>query len=224
MNQIKLMVFDMAGTTIKEDNVVYKTIHQTLSDNNIDISLEDVLKHGAGKEKLTAIKEILSMKKIKKEGLAEHIFESFKTDLEQNYNNYDIKVFNGTKPTFDALKVQDIKIALNTGYNRETATKLLKRVNLKVGQDIDTLVTADDVKKGRPHPDMIIKAMKDTGISSANYVVKIGDSVIDIEEGKSAKCKYTIGLTSGAQNADQLQTAQPDYIFDTIEEVLTIIK
>ena len=224
MNQIKLMVFDMAGTTIKEDNVVYKTIHQTLTDNNIDISLEDVLKHGAGKEKLTAIKEILALKEIKQDGLAERIFELFKTALEQNYNNYDIKAFNGTKPTFDALKVQDIKIALNTGYNRETATKLLERVNLKVGKDIDVLITADDVEKGRPYPDMIIKAMKDTGVSSADYVVKIGDSVIDIEEGKSANCKYTVGLTSGAQNADQLQTAQPDYIFDTIEEVLTIIK
>ena len=48
---IKLIIFDMAGTAINEDNLVYKTIQSTLIDHNVDVDLETVLRLGAGKEK-----------------------------------------------------------------------------------------------------------------------------------------------------------------------------
>ena len=48
---IKLVVFDMAGTTVDEDNVVYKTVRDAINAAGYEFSLEQVLTHGAGKEK-----------------------------------------------------------------------------------------------------------------------------------------------------------------------------
>ena len=49
--KIKMVVFDMAGTTVDEDNVVYKTLQEAIVKHSIPVTLEEVLSHGAGKEK-----------------------------------------------------------------------------------------------------------------------------------------------------------------------------
>jgi len=58
---IKMVVFDMAGTTVDEDNVVYKTLQHTINNAGYDFTLEQVLATGAGKEKLKAIKDIIAL-------------------------------------------------------------------------------------------------------------------------------------------------------------------
>ncbi len=60
MKAIKMVVFDMAGTTVNENNVVYKTLHKAITDAGFSVSLDEVLEQGAGKEKLQAVKSILS--------------------------------------------------------------------------------------------------------------------------------------------------------------------
>ena len=61
--KIKMVVFDMAGTTVDEDNVVYKTLQEAIVKHSIPVTLEEVLSHGAGKEKLQAILDILDQTK-----------------------------------------------------------------------------------------------------------------------------------------------------------------
>ncbi|MBC7424794.1 MAG: HAD family hydrolase, partial [Ferruginibacter sp.] len=56
---IKMVVFDMAGTTVNEDNVVYKTLRKAINEAGFNFTLGQVLEQGAGKEKLQAIKSIL---------------------------------------------------------------------------------------------------------------------------------------------------------------------
>ncbi|RYY37415.1 MAG: HAD family hydrolase, partial [Sphingobacteriaceae bacterium] len=54
-------------------------------------------------------------------------------------------------------------------------------------------------------------------------VIKVGDSIIDIEEGQNAGCALSIGITTGAHTPAQLQSANPDYIIDNLMELLPII-
>ncbi len=59
MDVVKMVVFDMAGTTVNENNVVYKTLRRAINEAGFPVTLEDVLAEGAGKEKLQAVKSIL---------------------------------------------------------------------------------------------------------------------------------------------------------------------
>jgi phosphoglycolate phosphatase-like HAD superfamily hydrolase len=54
-------------------------------------------------------------------------------------------------------------------------------------------------------------------------VIKVGDSKIDIEEGKNANCLFTIGVTTGAQTRQQLLEANPDYIMDDLNDLITLL-
>jgi phosphoglycolate phosphatase-like HAD superfamily hydrolase len=89
--------------------------------------------------------------------------------------------------------------------------------------EFDGLITATDVAHNRPYPDMIWLAMKQFGISDAREVAKVGDSVIDIEEGVNAGCSVNIGITTGAHTRQQLQSVKPDYIIDNLLELLPLI-
>lgn len=213
----------MAGTTVNEDNVVYKTVRDAVNARGFDFSLEEVLAVGAGKEKLQAIRSVLALRNIADETLAQEIFASFNQMLDIAYASLDVTEQPQATELFKELHSKGIQVALNTGYNRQVAENLVQKIGWKIGTDIDTLVTASDVPNNRPHPDMIFHAMQQLGIHDAAEVVKVGDSGIDIEEGKNSGCALSIGITTGAQTYEQLSDAHPDYVIDQLMELLEVL-
>jgi phosphonatase-like hydrolase len=221
---IKMVVFDMAGTSVDEDNVVYKTLQQVINDAGYNFSLEQVLAVGAGKEKLQAIKDIVNLNaKPQEDKLAEKLYVIFDKALAKAYDAIELKPQEGAADLFKTLQQKNIRVVLNTGYNDATARGILKKLHWQEGEQIDGLVTASDVSNNRPQPDMILMAMERFGITDATEVAKIGDSIIDIEEGQNAGCGLSIGITTGAHTAAQLATANPDYIIHHLVELLPII-
>jgi len=60
-------------------------------------------------------------------------------------------------------------------------------------------------------------------ISESENVLKAGDSVIDIEEGKNANCGWTVGVLTGAQTREQLATAEPTLILDSLADLAKVL-
>ena len=221
---IRMVVFDMAGTTVNEDNVVYKTLQQVINNAGYDFTLNQVLAVGAGKEKLQAIKDILkSGNGLQDDQFAEHLYRIFDTTLKNMYDTIDVKPQGGAEELFAILKQKNILTVLNTGYNAVTANRLLAKLGWQIGEQIDGLITASDVTANRPMPDMIQLAMKQFSITDATEVAKVGDSTIDIEEGKNAGCSLSIGITTGAHTQAQLTTANPNYIIHHLMELLPLL-
>lgn len=224
MQKITLAVFDMAGTVVNEDNVVYKTLQKTINESGYNISLDYVLQHGAGKEKHQAIKDILKMKNNNTDtAVSARIFENFKIQLNHAYKSLHVTSYRGVEDLLHYLKNHGVKLALNTGYDNNTANLLLHKMGWELGVQYDVLITADDVSFGRPHPDMILKAMDILGVTNPEMVLKAGDSIIDIEEGKNAKCGITVGVTTGAQTFEQLASAEPTFVLDDLFSLKDLI-
>lgn len=224
-NRIEMVVFDMAGTTVNEDNIVYKTLRKAINQiGKLNLSLAEVLEYGAGKEKLQAIKSVLkNCAAIIDDTLAQKIFETFLVQLKLAYETENVFANTNANELFAVLQQKNILRVLNTGYDRGTAEFLLKKLNWKVGKDIDALVTASDVPRNRPFPDMINFAMEKFGIKNPLNVAKIGDSTIDIQEGQNAGCSLNIGITTGAHTPTQLATANPDYVINDLIELIPIL-
>ncbi len=223
--KVLMVVFDMAGTTVDEDNVVYKTLQEAIIQYSFPVTLDQVLQFGAGKEKLQAIVDILENTgyKTSSENIG-LIYAYFIDRLAENYENLDVKPLPDVERTFKELKERNIKVVLNTGYNRKTAESLIAKLGWNNLNQFDLLITASDVNKNRPQPDMILLAMSQLGISDPGKVVKVGDSAVDIQEGQNAKCGLSIGVTTGAHTPEQLEKANPDYIIDNLFELIEIIE
>lgn len=222
---IRMVVFDMAGTAIDEDNLVYKCIRKSIEIHGFQVALHDVLLQCAGKEKMEAIKSMLRLLAPEKEStaLVQDIYTTFTNLLDEAYENAPIRLMEGMRGVLFFLKKQGIRAVFNTGYQEEVAMKILRKVNCLPGQHIDGLITADMVENARPAPDMIHKALALYGVSSQECI-KIGDSIIDIEEGKNANVRFTLGITTGAQTREELRTAHPDEILNDISELVPFIQ
>jgi phosphonatase-like hydrolase len=225
MEQIKMVVFDMAGTTVNEDNIVYKTLQKAINESGFDFTLQQVLDEGAGKEKLQAIKSILTTYADNTdEHLAAGIFKNFMEQLTIAYNTLPVYPQPNAGELFAELQKRGIKVVLNTGYSRTIAQTIIEKLGWYAGADFDGLVTADDVIKNRPNPDMILFAMKSFGITNPAQVIKVGDSIIDIQEGQNAGCGFSIGITTGAHTPTQLKSANPDLVIDNLMEIVPVIE
>lgn len=221
---IKLVVFDMAGTTVDEDNVVYKTVRAAINAAGYEFTQEVVQTLGAGKEKSQAIRDVLASDGGEhSENEIETIFADFKQRLAQAYESLNVREQPGAAAVFNELKQRGVAVVFNTGYDLPTAQRLIDKIGWRVGGEIDGLVTASDVVNGRPAPDMIFKAMELTGVPTSENVAKVGDSQIDIEEGKNAKCGATFGVTTGAQSRELLEEANPTAVVDRLAELLELL-
>lgn len=223
--KIEMVVFDMAGTTINEDNIVYKTLHKAINNSGIDVDLAGVLEIGAGQEKLNAIKDIIKaygntsdLEKV------EGIFQNFLVMLATAYNEFSIQAMASAEEVLLELRNNNVLVVLNTGYDKHTANFILEKIHWRQFYHFDLLVTASDVKNSRPAPDMITFAMNLFNMNDPKTIVKVGDSKIDIEEGRNANCLYCIGITTGAQTKSQLLEAKPDFIIDDLTDLLGILK
>ena len=49
-------------------------------------------------------------------------------------------------------------------------------------------------------------------------VVKVGDTAVDVEEGKAAGCR-TVAVLSGTQGREKLEAAGPSLILDSVADL-----
>jgi phosphonoacetaldehyde hydrolase len=93
----------------------------------------------------------------------------------------------GVVETVAELRRRSIKIAATTGYFRKAADVVLAAAK-RQGYEPDFNICADDVPAGRPAPWMIFRCMEALNVYPPAAVLKIGDTVIDIEDGRNAGC------------------------------------
>src|SRR5262249_29376194 len=100
---------------------------------------------------------------------------------------------------------------------------ILKRLGWADTPLIDATVTSDEVKQGRPHPDMIRHLMGKLGVTDARRVGKVGDTWVDLEEGTNAGCGLVIGVTTGYLSREQLRERPHTHILDSIADVPAVV-
>lgn len=218
---ISMIVCDMAGTIINENGIIYQTINKTLLSLGINSSEYDMRKWG-GRDKFEIIKDSIHEniscyeKRIDLYKKAQYIFP-LKLEEEYFVNNkislMDEKIFD----LFDVLRINGIKVTLNTGYPKNIQNKIIQKFNLDLY--VDDYISSEEVVFGRPYPYMIYNLMERNYVINPNNVIKIGDTINDIKEGKNANCGMTIGVLSGHNNSQQLHNAGADIIYNNIMDL-----
>lgn len=224
---IKLIVLDIAGTTVKDDNNVSKAFQLALKEHGFIVSI-DMINPLMGYEKKEAILRILEVthaetKEITIEEI-ELIYNEFVRQMVAHYKySPGIEALPQVEETLLSLRKKGIKIGINTGFPIIIAETIISRLQWRKKKLIDFLIGSDEVKSGRPYPYMIEKIMKELNITDSKEVVKVGDTEVDIREGKAAGCKYVIGITTGTFTREELEKYEPTHIIDNISEILPIL-
>jgi len=224
---IKLVVFDIAGTTVKDDHDVSKAFQAALQKSNYDVPIE-LINPLMGYEKNLAIKQILRLHEHNDAKITTELVSKIHKEFVQQMINYyqfapGIEPLPNVEETFAALHAQGIQVGINTGFSRDIAITIINRLKWFEKGLIDHLVGSDEVELGRPHPYMIQKMMIEGGIERPGEVAKVGDTEVDVREGQNAGCKYVIGITTGIFTREELAQYNPTHIIDDMAQVIDII-
>jgi len=224
---IKLVVFDMAGTTVRDENKVTKTFRSAFQEYGYHMP-DEVINPFMGYKKIAAITRILHLyeansTKITAE-LIDQIHRTFVRLMIDYYQTADfLEALPHAEATLLALKKAGVKVAINTGFSRDIALVIINRLAWQEKDVFDFLICSDEVTEGRPDPAMINQLMLQAGITDPDEVAKVGDTAVDIREGQNAGCKYVIAVTTGAFSHAELVPYHPTHIIDDIADVITIV-
>ena len=224
---IKLVVFDIAGTTVKDDHNVSKAFQAALKKYNYEVALEKI-NPLMGYEKNQAITQMLHLHEIDESKItAELVNDIHREFVKQMIHFYQtepgIEPLPNVEETFAALHQRGVQVGINTGFSRDIADTIVNRLQWHEKGLIDYVVGSDEVELGRPHPYMIQKMMYEGGISDPLEVAKVGDTEVDVREGQNTGCRYVIGVTTGIFTREGLEAYHPTHIIDDIAQVIDII-
>lgn len=215
---ITAVFFDFIGTTVLEKNndVVVTCFQKAFSDFGVTVE-KSVLQVNRGKKKDQMIAEVLrSVKKdSRKKGEILGAFKKhFVASIDQFSESKDLEA------TMAHLRSKKVKVGVGSGLPRDVLHILLEHFHWE-RFSFDYISTAEEIGKGRPHPEMIIDMMVKLHLNSYQFL-KVGDTVADIQEGKNANV-MTAAILNGTQSEAVLRAEKPDYVIRRLIELRQIV-
>jgi len=218
---VEFVLFDMIGTTVLDSNATESAILQSFRNafhqQNIQVSNEIINEH-RGKSKQVAIELILTQLNMGLDS-AEQVYQNFMNELDDRILQF-IEMPNASK-VFSTLKSKGIKIGIGSGLPIQFMMTLLDHLSWKI-DDFDYINSSQELQNGRPDPVMIYDAIDKLSINNKNRVLKIGDTVVDVLEGKNANV-ITALVLSGTHTKEMLAGIKPDFVWDKIDELLNVV-
>lgn len=223
-NPFTLAVFDVAGTTVLDGDAVLDCLRAAL-ETRVAVSVPEVLAV-MGLPKPVAIRQLLSASGDVAPDVLEEAVEAahhdFRDAMIARYQHGPLVAAEGAERVFAALQGAGVRVALDTGFSRDILDTVLARLAWTEGTTVDFSIASDEVHRGRPHPDLIHRAMALAGVADARRVVKAGDTPSDMAQGLAAGCGLVVGVTYGTHTREQLE--RPGVrIIDRLADLLPLV-
>ena len=216
---IKAVLFDFIGTIVQEQepDIINHCFEMAYADHGIPANRE-FFKNNRGRDKRSVILKSLS-KQQKPLHLAENIYASFKKHVEGNIHHFVAR--DGAGEIFSWLSSKSILTGIGTGLTRDLFETIFHHCEFD-RYHFDYIGISDEIGIGRPAPDMIFNMMRQLKIVNPREILKVGDTVSDILEGKNAG-SLTAAILSGTQPESDLINAAPNFLIKSIAEIRRIV-
>jgi pyrophosphatase PpaX len=129
-----------------------------------------------------------------------------------------VVLFPGVKEVLSELRNRGIKIVVSTTRSKITSLASIEQVGIL--NNLDLVLSVEDVTAPRPNPDCIRKSMEQFSILPEETLM-IGDRAIDMDAGKNIGVK-TVGVMYGAEGK-RIANSRPDYTIEEISQLLSIM-
>lgn len=216
MGEIELVVFDLAGTTVRDGGQVVDSFTAALEEYGLAVTPEQ-LGGVRGAAKREAVLRLVpdGPDRARRAGL---IFESFRARLARRYRDEGVEPVEGADEVFRWLRGRGVRVALNTGFDRDITGLLLSALGWSEGA-VDAVVCGDDVRQGRPAPYLIFRAMEATGVLNVRRVANVGDTVLDLQAGRNAGARWNVGVLSGAHGRPLLGQSPHTHLLESVAQL-----
>lgn len=252
---LQAVILDWAGTTVDYGCMAPAAVFiKTFRQRGVAVTMAQA-RAPMGMFKLDHIRAIAQMEPVAIQWQAVYGHACSEADVEAMYHDFlplqlaviaqHADVIPGTLEALAAFRQRGLKIGSTTGYTRAIMDQLAPLAAQR-GYVPDAIVCADEVPAGRPQPWMMFQNALHLKVYPMAAIVKIGDTVPDVEEGLNAgtwtiglvKTGNEIGLTETDVNAldpsalkarldegyARLYQAGAHYVVDGLADVVSVLE
>ena len=209
----KLVVFDVDGTLVDSREILKHTADEAFTALGLTPPSYDELRQIVGLslyEGLAQLAPDLTAEQVA--GLVAHYKVTFQA-LHQDPDFIE-PLYAGAAELLERLKAEGWRIAMATGKSRRGVNTI---VAMHRWADLfDSTHCADD-GPGKPHPAMLIEAMRKLDARPEDTVM-IGDTAHDLRMAQAAGVR-AVGVSWGFHTREELEACRPDLIADTFAEL-----
>ena len=207
----KAVIFDWDGTLADTRKAVVQSFQTVLKEAGCNVNdkfIERRMGIGTRKTILEAFREckmkidVSTLEKLAEEKIRIH------AELADIVN-----LFDGVTELLEELQGKT-KIALATMSHRKVVDRMLPAK--KIRRYFEVVVTADDVTKPKPDPEVFLVSAAELGVKPEDCVV-VEDSVFGVQAAKAAMMRC-IAVPSGVYSREELEKENPDLIVGSLVE------
>lgn len=201
--KLRAVILDWAGTAVDYGSrAPVAALQSVFTPAGVPVTVAEA-RERMGVAKKAHIRSILEIPRVRAAWTAQHGAGPSEADVDKLYAEFvpnQLRVLAdyselipGVAGAVARMRSRGLKIGTTTGYNRAMLGYLLERA---AAQDFtpDCALCPEDVGAGRPLPWMCFLAAIRLEVYPMSAFVKIGDTPVDIEEGRNAGM-WTIGIT-----------------------------
>jgi phosphonoacetaldehyde hydrolase len=248
------VVIDWAGSMIDfGSRAPVEAFRAAFREEGVEITVAEA-RAPMGQAKRDHIRALLSMPRVADAFRAKYGHAPGEAEIDRFYEKFlplqravlkeHAQVIDGAVEALAAFRARGLAIGSSTGYTRELMDVVMPAAE-RQGLRVDAMLCASDVKEGRPAPFMCFLNAIRLGAWPMWSMVKIGDTIADVEEGRNAgmwtialsRSGNEIGLSADEQRAlpagelatrvraaeERLRAAGAHYVVETLAEAPAIV-
>jgi len=208
---IKLIILDCDGVVLDSNMAYEKIIDKLLKKYGTHANMKEILHH-FGEHPRKILQELFHHHDV------DEVYREYVKIIKSKTFLKHIKIMPKAKLAIKKLK-KKYRLVLASGALPIVLLPALRKFFMQ--KYFDYIITGEDVKHGKPNPEMIIKAMK-LCRTKKNDTVYVGDAPNDAIAAKRANVRFVAVLT-GVMNRKEARGMKSDFIIPGISGIDRII-
>ena len=225
MTGFELVVTSLEGTLVDDGGAMRGALVGALRRERMLFS-EDELRSVTGLSPRRAVATLVRARHGADEPtpLVERVREAFLREVIALYSRPGLlRTVPGAVAALAALRRAGVRVAIETSLPRAVANLALAAFPGHRDGPADTVVTSDELVRGRPSPEGVHEAMSRTGVASARDVMRVGDTPADLAQGTLAGCGAVVGVTYGSHTREELVLRPHTHLVDRPSEIVDLV-
>jgi phosphonatase-like hydrolase len=218
--QTRLVVLDMAGTTVADGGLVERAFAAAATELGVEPGSRDhadklaYVRATMGESKISVFRHLFG-----DEERAQRANAAFEKAYGELVDGGLVAPIPGAREAIEELQAGGRTVVLTTGFARVTQDAILDALGW---QDLVplTLCPADAGGRGRPYPDMVLTALLRTAAADdVREIAVVGDTSYDMLSGVRAGAGLVAGVLTGAHDSDALRAAGATHVLGSVAKL-----
>ncbi|GAA4684052.1 phosphonatase-like hydrolase [Streptomyces youssoufiensis] len=221
---IRLVVLDMAGTTVADDGLVEQAFSAAARELGVEPDSPEhadqlgYVRATMGESKISVFRHLYGT-----EDRAQRANQAFEAAYGALVDAGHCAPLPGAREAIEELTAQGRTVVLSTGFARATQDAIIAALGWRDLVAL-TLCPSDVGGRGRPYPDMVLGALLRThAADGVQQIAVAGDTAYDMRSGRRSGASLVAGVLTGAHDARQLRAAGATHVLDSVAALPALI-